>query len=116
MLQNFLPQDFGNLSNKLNNSKMSVDVEIYISNFKNFFKTNPNDLLSLVPKEMEEEFYDKVKVASTENVKRGDDPQLTQKQIIDICVEINRRPSEDVRIDEEISENYIIGTKYGPII
>jgi hypothetical protein len=69
---------------------MSVDVEIYISNFKNFFKSNPNDLLSLVPKEMEEEFYDKVKVASTENVKRGDDPQLTQKQIIDICVEINR--------------------------
>jgi hypothetical protein len=55
-------------------------------------------------------------VASTENVKRGDDPQLTQKQIIDICVEINRRPSEDVKIDEEMSEDYIIGTKYGPII
>lgn len=94
---------------------MSVDVEIYISNFKNFFKSNPNDLLSLVPKEMEEEFYDKVKVASTENVKRGDDPQLTQKQIIDICVVLNGKTPKEDKVIEDKLESYIMGTKFGPI-
>ena len=36
---------------------MSVDVEIYMNNLVKFFKENPRDLLNLVPKEKEEEFY-----------------------------------------------------------
>ena len=40
---------------------MSVDVDIYMNNLVKFFKSNPKDLLSLVPKDKEEEFYSKIK-------------------------------------------------------
>ena len=40
---------------------MNVDVEIYMNNIVKFFKSNPKDLLNLVPKEREEDFYDKIR-------------------------------------------------------
>jgi hypothetical protein len=36
---------------------MNVEVEIYMSNMIKFFKENPNDLINLIPKIKEEEFY-----------------------------------------------------------
>jgi hypothetical protein len=36
---------------------MNVDVEIYMNNMVKFFKSNPNDLLNLIPKGKEDEFY-----------------------------------------------------------
>ena len=36
---------------------MNVDVEVYISGLVKFFKENPKDLLSLVPKNKEQDFY-----------------------------------------------------------
>lgn len=96
---------------------MNVDVEIYLSNFIKFFKSNPTDLLSLVPKEMEEEFYKEVKEVSLDNVTKGQEPQLTQKQIIDICVKLNSNNlTQTTKIENEEHVSYIIGTKMGSII
>jgi hypothetical protein len=108
--------DYGSLLKiKLNIDKMNIEVDIYLSNFIKFFKSNPEDLLSLVPKEMEEEFYQKVREVSTENVNKGSDAQLTQRQIIDICVGINRKLSNPMQMVDKESESYIIGTKFGSI-
>jgi hypothetical protein len=63
---------------------MSVEVEIYVSNIIKFFKENPNDLESLVPRTKEEEFFEKLREASYKNFENGVDVVLTQSQIIEI--------------------------------
>ena len=94
---------------------MSVDVEIYMNNIVKFFKSNPKDLLNLIPKEKEDEFYDKIREMAIQNIDKGEDAPLTQKQMIDICVVLNgKTPKEDVVVDEKL-ESYILGTKFGPI-
>lgn len=40
---------------------MSVDVDIYMNNIIKFFKQNEKDLLNLVPKHKEDEFYDRIR-------------------------------------------------------
>jgi len=69
---------------------MSVDVEIYMNNITKFFRDNPKDLLNLVPKDKENEFYLKMKEQAFENYEKGEEIPLTQKQIILICVELNQ--------------------------
>jgi hypothetical protein len=78
---------------------MSVDVEIYMNNVIKFFRDNPNDLLNLVPKSKEEEFYHKVREVAMKNLENGDEVGLTQVQIIDICVEINNPSIKKFDID-----------------
>lgn len=68
---------------------MNVDLEIYINNIIKFFKKNPKDLLNLVPKDKEEVFYDKIRERAQLNHENGENLVLTQKQILEICVEIN---------------------------
>ena len=80
---------------------MSVDVEIYMNNLVKFFKENPKDLLNLVPKEKEEEFYIKIKEVAYTNHEKGEDASLTQKQLIDICRVLNGRSLEDKGASEE---------------
>ena len=70
---------------------MNVDVEVYISGLVKFFKENPKDLLSLVPKNKEQDFYRMLKEFSFENYKKGDDYVLTRKQILEICVQLNEK-------------------------
>ena len=94
---------------------MNVDVEIYINNIVKFFKSNPNDLLNLVPKEKENEFYDKIREVAIENADKGEDAPLTQKQMIDICVVLNGKTPKEDKVVEEKLESYIMGTKFGPM-
>lgn len=68
---------------------MNVDVEIYMNNLIKFFKENPNDLINLVPKDKEVEFYSKLRDASYQNYKKGEEIALTQNQIIVICAELH---------------------------
>ena len=70
---------------------MSVDVEIYMSNLIKFFKQNPKDLLSLVPKDKEELFYSKIRKVAFENYDNGKEITLTQNQLIEICKELNTK-------------------------
>ena len=68
---------------------MSVDVEIYMTGIIKFFRQNPKDLLSLVPKEKEEEFYSKIRQTAFENFENGKEITLTQLQLLEICKELN---------------------------
>lgn len=80
---------------------MEVDVEIYINNLIKFFKENPEDLLVLVPKEFEYEFYDRLKMQSYKNLKNGEEIILTKDQIIRVVQEIkvsNREPFQMTKI------------------
>jgi hypothetical protein len=94
---------------------MNVDVEIYMNNIVKFFKSNPKDLLNLVPKEREEDFYNKIREVAIENSDKGEDAPLTQKQMIDICVILNGKTPKEDKVVEEKLESYIMGTKFGPI-
>jgi hypothetical protein len=69
---------------------MSVEVDIYMSNIIKFFKSNPNELTSLVTKDKEDKFYGEIKKVAIENEKIGQEVALTKKQLIDICVELNK--------------------------
>jgi hypothetical protein len=90
---------------------MSVDVEIYMNNIIKFFKENPKDLLNLVPKNKEEEFYVKIREVALVNADKGEDANLTQKQLMDICVILNgKHPVIDKKI-----KGIFIETKYGNI-
>lgn len=68
---------------------MNVDVEIYMNNIIKFFKENPNDLLNLVPKAKEEEFYSKLREVANQNHEKGEEANLTKNQIVVICAEIH---------------------------
>ena len=92
---------------------MNVDVEIYMNNIVKFFRSNPKDLLNLVPKDKEEEFYDKIREVAIQNSDKGEDAPLTQKQILEICVVVNggapQKPKKKL-------ESFIMETKFGNII
>ena len=68
---------------------MNVDIEIYLSGMVKFFKDNPKDLLSLIPKDKENEFYSMLRKYSCDNFDKGDDYVLTRSQILEICVQLN---------------------------
>ena len=70
---------------------MSVDVEVYLSGIIKFFRENPKDLLSLVPKDKEEDFYSMIRKYSFTNYENGDDYVLTRNQILEICVQLNEK-------------------------
>jgi len=104
---------------------MSVDVEIYMNNIIKFFRDNPKDLLNLVPKDKENEFYLKMKEQAFENYEKGEEIPLTQQQIILICVELNQTQLEPPKmtmsqllvekskIYEVQMKNSIVDTKLG---
>ena len=89
---------------------MNVDLEIYISNIIKFFKKNPKDLLSLVPKNLEDDFYSKIRERATLNFEEGLNIVLTQKQILDICVELNRKKENEEPLDERVFKITSFGT------
>jgi hypothetical protein len=68
---------------------MNVDIEVYLSGMVKFFKDNPKDLLSLVPKDKENDFYSMLRKYSCDNFDKGDDYVLTRSQILEICVQLN---------------------------
>ena len=63
---------------------MRIDVDVYISQFKTFFKENPDELIKLIGDRPPQHFFDEVYKAAMDNVDQGHDPTLTQQQIIDI--------------------------------
>ena len=90
---------------------MSVEVDIYMNNIVKFFKENPKDLLNLVPKDKEDEFYDKIRKVAHNNYEKVEEAPLTQKQLIDVCVEINGKTSKKKPKLDDIT----FDTKFGKI-
>jgi hypothetical protein len=90
---------------------MSVDIEIYMSNIIKFFRENPKDLLNLIPKEMEDNFYVKIRETASSNYDEGKEVSLTQKQMIDICRQLNGQV-----VEEDVKNSKIFQkTKFGDI-
>ena len=90
---------------------MSVDIEIYMSNIIKFFRENPKDLLNLIPKEMEDNFYVKIRETASSNYDEVKEVSLTQKQMIDICRELNGQVVEENVKNSKIFQK----TKFGDI-
>ena len=90
---------------------MNVEVEIYMTNITKFFKNNPKDLLSLIPQEKENIFFEKIREKVVDNVENGQDVTLTKKQLLDICLEINK-PQKQV---SEVIDSIYQETKFGRI-
>lgn len=88
---------------------MNVDVQIYLSNFKSFFNNNPNDLISLIGNNDKDKFFELVEGAVMENYDKGEDLELTKKQLIDIMLILTKD-----RVEERV-ENFILKGPYGDI-
>jgi hypothetical protein len=88
---------------------MNVDVQIYLSNFKSFFNNNPNDLINLIGNNDKDEFYKLVEKAVVENYDKGEDLELTKKQLIDIMLILTKESAE------EKVESFILKGPYGNI-
>ena len=89
---------------------MNTDVQIYMSNFIEFFTKNPNDLIVLIGENNKEQFFEMVKEKVIENHVKGDDLELTKKQIIDIVLILTKDDNK-----KEI-KNYIYKGKFTDII
>ena len=66
----------------------NVDVEIYLNQLIGFFDKNPNDLIDLIGDLLKETFYEKVREQCIKNSEQGGEVSLTQKQIINIVIDI----------------------------
>jgi hypothetical protein len=90
----------------------NVDIEIYFSQFKTFFRENPRELENLIGKGSPEEFFTEVYYKILENNEKGEDLELTQKQIIDVVLKINQMGYEK---EEQVPMSVFTKTKFGKI-
>jgi hypothetical protein len=88
---------------------MNVDVQIYLSNFKLFFNNNPNDLINLIGDGDKDKFFELVQESVIKNYEKGEDLELTKKQLIDIMLILTKD-----RVEEKV-ENFILKGPYGDI-
>ena len=91
----------------------NVDVEIYVSQLISFFEKNPNDLIVLIGDLLKKEFFDRIKTKCYENVNNGDEISLTQRQIIDIVVDLKK--SKITNSESELIDKIFLDTKFGKI-
>ena len=89
---------------------MNVDVQIYLSNFKSFFNNNPNDLINLIGDGDKDKFFELVQESVIKNYEKGEDLELTKKQLIDIMLILTKD-----RVEEKV-EKFILKGPYGDII
>jgi hypothetical protein len=89
---------------------MNVDVQIYLSNFKSFFNNNPNDLINLIGDGDKDKFFEMVQESVIENNEKGEDLELTKKQLIDIMLILTKD-----RVEEKV-EKFILKGPYCDII
>ena len=90
---------------------MNVGVQIYVSKFKTFFQDNPQDFYNLVGKADPDLFFEKVASTAEKNLKEGVDIELTQKQLIEIILELNDMGSEPMH--EMEFQVPVMTTKFG---
>ena len=88
---------------------MNVDVQIYLSNFKSFFNNNPNDLINLIGDGDKDKFFELVQESVIENYEKGEDLELTKKQLIDIMLILTKD-----KVEEKV-EKFILKGPYGDI-
>jgi len=77
----------------------SIDIEIYLSQIKTFFNENPEQLLKLLGQANAEDFFKGVKKIALQNMEKGEDIQLTNNQMIQLVVDLNK-PKQKVQTTE----------------
>lgn len=82
----------------------NIDVEIYIQQLKKFFKDNPTDLNSIIGDLSSDLFYQEVKNQAIINLDRGEELQLTQKQILNIVVKLSRVKKNPLFLDTKFGQ------------
>jgi hypothetical protein len=76
---------------------MSVDIDIYMTQFKGFFDKNPEQLKRLVGDINPEKFFDGIRSIVEENSQKEDSPlEPTRKQILTLIVDLNGGTKETV--------------------
>jgi hypothetical protein len=91
----------------------NVDVEIYLNNLVGFFEKNPNDLIDLIGEMNKDLFYKKVREKVYQNAEKGEEIQLTQKQLIDIVVGMyDDATKKGKKIEVQVP---VVKTNYGTI-
>jgi hypothetical protein len=76
---------------------MSVDIDIYMTQFKGFFDKNPQQLKMLVGDVNPEKFFDGIRAIVEENSQKEDTPlEPTRKQILTLIVDLNGGTKETV--------------------
>lgn len=91
----------------------NIDVDIYVNQLITFFDKNPNDLIDLIGDLLKESFYEKVREQCIKNSEVGDEVSLTQKQIINIVVELKKVKS--IEYDKTKLHSIVQETKFGSI-
>jgi hypothetical protein len=91
----------------------NIDAEIYLNNLIGFFEKNPNDLIDLIGEMRKDTFYKKLKEKVYENADKGEEIQLTQKQLIDIVVSMyDDAQKKGQKIEVQVP---VVKTNYGII-
>lgn len=90
----------------------NFDIEIYFSQFKTFFNKNPKELHKLIGEGSPDEFFNEVYNKILENNKKGEDLELTKKQMIDVVIKINQMSNKK---DIQSSTSVFTKTKFGEI-
>lgn len=76
---------------------MSVDIDIYMTQFKGFFDKNPQQLKMLIGDVNPEKFFDGIRIIVEDNSKKEDSPlEPTRKQILTLIVDLNGGTKESV--------------------
>jgi len=76
---------------------MSVDIDIYMTQFKGFFDKNPEQLKRLVGDINPEKFFDGIRSIVEKNSQKEDAPlEPTRKQILTLIVDLNGGTKETV--------------------
>jgi len=78
---------------------MNVDAEIYLKQIFHFFDVNPDQLNILIGEMSKDKFYDKIKVKVYEHADKGDELELTRKEMVDLIFELfNETHKTDVKV------------------
>jgi hypothetical protein len=76
---------------------MSIDIDIYMTQFKGFFDKNPQQLKMLIGDVNPKKFFDGIRTIVEENSKKEDLPlEPTRKQILTLIVDLNGGTKETV--------------------
>lgn len=96
----------------------NVEVDIWLNQFIGFFDKNPNELKQLIGNIDKDLFFLNVREKCVKNLEEGDEVSLTQKQLIDIIVLLNKTQNQHhISIHDETNvknvDNLFKKTKFG---
>jgi hypothetical protein len=89
---------------------MNVDAEIYLKQIFHFFDVNPDQLKILIGEMSKDKFFDKIKVKVYEHADKGDELELTRKEMVDLIFELF---NETQILGVRVKKTPFMETKFG---